>query len=83
MPYALFPELGALGWVTRSNPRHPWARSPALLMLTPFLTGLLGLAIRAIWPLGPWPCCWMWEAIAGGGAAGGGEGSGGQATGTA
>ena len=37
MPYVLFPELGALGWVIFSDRRHPWARSPALLMLTPFL----------------------------------------------
>lgn len=39
MPYVLFPELGALGWVIFSDRRHPWARSPALLMLTPFLAG--------------------------------------------
>ena len=45
MPYVLFPELGALGWVICSNPRHPWARSPALLLLTPFLAAVQGLWI--------------------------------------
>jgi hypothetical protein len=28
-----------------SDPRHPWARSLVLLMLTPFLTGVLGLML--------------------------------------
>jgi hypothetical protein len=45
MPYVLFPELGALGWVIFSDQRHPWARSPALLMLTPFLAAVQGLWI--------------------------------------
>ena len=45
LPFVLFPELGALGLVIFSDPRHPWARSPVLLMLTPFLTGVLGLML--------------------------------------
>ncbi|MCX5966429.1 MAG: hypothetical protein NTV57_02055 [Cyanobacteria bacterium] len=53
MPYVLFPELGALGWVVFSNPRHPWARSPALLMLTPFLAALQGLLITRHLAYGP------------------------------
>ncbi|MEI8250060.1 MAG: hypothetical protein WCF98_02690 [Synechococcus sp. ELA057] len=53
MPYVLFPELGALGWVIVSDARHPWSRSPALLMLTPFLAGLQGLWITRHLPYGP------------------------------
>jgi len=53
MPYVLFPELGALGWVIFSDARHPWSRSPALLMLTPFLAGLQGLWITRHLPYGP------------------------------
>ena len=53
MPYVLFPELGALGWVIFSDRRHPWACSPALLMLTPFLAGLQGLWITRHLAYGP------------------------------
>ena len=53
MPYVLFPELGALGWVIFSDQRHPWARSPALLMLTPFLAALQGLWITRHLAYGP------------------------------
>ncbi len=53
MPYVLFPELGALGWVIFSNARHPWARSPALLMLTPFLAAVQGLWITRHLAYGP------------------------------
>ena len=45
MPYVLFPELGALGWVIFSDRRHPWACSPALLMLTPFLAAVAAAAV--------------------------------------
>lgn len=45
LPFALFPELGALGLVIFSDARHPWARSPVLLMLTPFLAAVQGLWI--------------------------------------
>ena len=48
MPYVLFPELGALGWVIFSDRRHPWARSPALLMLTPFLAAAAAAAVAAV-----------------------------------
>ena len=53
MPYVLFPELGALGWVIFSDPRHPWVRSPALLMLTPFLAAVQGLWITRHLAYGP------------------------------
>ena len=48
MPYVLFPELGALGWVIFSDRRHPWACSPALLMLTPFLAAVAAAAVAAV-----------------------------------
>jgi hypothetical protein len=51
--YVLFPELGALAWVIFTDPKGPWATSPRLLMLTPFLTALLGVAITRSMPYGP------------------------------
>jgi hypothetical protein len=53
LPAALFPELGALGLVVFSDARHPWARSPGLLMLTPFLAALQGLWITRHLSYGP------------------------------
>ena len=53
LPYVLFPELGALTWVIVGDPRHPWARSPALLLLTPLLTGVVGLSVSQLLPYGP------------------------------
>ena len=51
--YVLFPELGALAWVIFSDPKGPWATSPRLLMLTPLLTAVLGVAITRSLPYGP------------------------------
>ena len=51
--YVLFPELGALAWVIFSDPKGPWASSPRLLMLTPLLTAVLGVAITRTLPYGP------------------------------
>ena len=51
--YVLFPELGALAWVIFTDPKGPWATSPRLLMLTPLLTALLGVAISRMLPYGP------------------------------
>jgi hypothetical protein len=51
--YVLFPELGALAWVIFTDPKGPWATSPRLLMLTPLLTALLGVAITRTLPYGP------------------------------
>jgi len=51
--YVLFPELGALAWVIFTDSKGPWATSPRLLMLTPLLTALLGVAITRSLPYGP------------------------------
>ena len=51
--YVLFPELGALTWVIFTDPKGPWATTPRQLMLTPFLTALLGVAITRSMPYGP------------------------------
>ena len=51
--YVLFPELGALAWVIFTDPKGPWATTPRQLMLTPFLTALLGVAITRSMPYGP------------------------------
>lgn len=52
-PYVLFPELGALGWVIFSDAGHPWSRSPLPVMVTPLLTGAVGLAVARTLPYGP------------------------------
>lgn len=49
----LFPELAALTTVVIANPGHPWARSPRLLVLTPVLTGTVGIALSNLLPEGP------------------------------
>ena len=49
----LFPELGALASVVFSDPASRWARSPLLLVLTPSLTAVLGVAVSAWLPYGP------------------------------
>lgn len=51
----LFPELAALTTAVISTPDHPWARSPRLLVLTPLLTGAVGVALAAHLPYGPLP----------------------------
>jgi hypothetical protein len=49
----LFPELGALASVVFSDPASRWARSPLLLVLTPSLAAVLGVAVSASLPYGP------------------------------
>lgn len=47
LPYVLFPELGALAYDMLKRPHGAWARAPGMLVLTPFLTGVVGtLAIQ-------------------------------------
>lgn len=40
--YVLFPELGALSHDIFKRPHGTWARAPAMLVLTPFLTAVVG-----------------------------------------
>lgn len=49
----LFPELAALTTVVIARPEHPWSRAPVLLVLTPVLTGVVGLGLASWLPYGP------------------------------
>ncbi|MFM7362751.1 MAG: hypothetical protein ACKO25_13220 [Cyanobium sp.] len=49
----LFPELGALTSVLFSDPASRWARSPLLLVLTPTLAAVAGIAVSRQLPYGP------------------------------
>ncbi|MEB3255470.1 MAG: hypothetical protein VKJ05_03675 [Synechococcaceae cyanobacterium] len=49
----LFPELAALTTVVVAVPAHSWARSPRLLVLTPTLTGAVGIALGRQFGYGP------------------------------
>lgn len=49
----LFPELGALASVVFSDPASAWARSPRLLLLTPFLAAVAGILVSSHLPYGP------------------------------
>lgn len=49
----LFPELAALTTTVIAIPGHPWARSPRLLVLTPLLTGAVGIVVINLLPYGP------------------------------
>src|SRR5947209_3294358 len=50
--YVMFPELGALSHDVFTRPRGKWASSPALLAITPVLTGAIGIAIARALPYG-------------------------------
>jgi hypothetical protein len=50
--YLLFPELSALSWDVMERPRGRWAGAPAMLALTPALTGLIGTIITRSLPYG-------------------------------
>ena len=45
LPYVLFPELGALSHDILTRPHGTWARAPVMLVVTPFLTGLVGTLV--------------------------------------
>lgn len=49
----LFPELAALTTVVISTPDHRWARSPRLLVVTPLLTGAVGVLLASWLGYGP------------------------------
>lgn len=49
----LFPELAALTTTVIGLPGHGWARSPRLLVLTPLLTGVVGIVVINLLPYGP------------------------------
>lgn len=49
----LFPELAALTTVGIAHPGHPWCRSPRLLVLTPVLTGTVGITLSQLLPESP------------------------------
>jgi hypothetical protein len=49
----LFPELAALSTVVISTPGHPWARSLRLLVLTPLLSGAVGVLLASHLAYGP------------------------------
>lgn len=50
--YILFPELGALSYDVLGRPRGRWASAPALLAITPMLTGAIGTAATRALPYG-------------------------------
>lgn len=43
--YVLFPELAALAHDILKRPHGTWARAPLMLVLTPFLTGVVGTLV--------------------------------------
>lgn len=45
VPYILFPELGALSHDILTRPHGTWARAPVMVVVTPFLTGLVGTLV--------------------------------------
>jgi len=48
----LFPELGALSYDVIRRPHGAWASAPGMLILTPFLTGLVGTVTTRNLPYG-------------------------------
>src|ERR1700688_2751487 len=50
--YVLFPELGALSHDVFTRPRGTWAGAPMFLVITPVLTGVLGIFFTRALPYG-------------------------------
>jgi hypothetical protein len=50
--YLLFPELGAISYDVLKRPAGPWAKAPVLLVVTPFVTGLVGVVVTRRLPYG-------------------------------
>lgn len=53
LPLLLFPELGALASMLLREPPSSWARAPLLVVLTPTLAAVAGIAVSAQLPYGP------------------------------
>ena len=49
----LFPELAALSFDIFRRPHGAWAKAPVLLVLTPFLTGIMGTVVARNLQFGP------------------------------
>lgn len=52
--YLMFPELAALAYDMLSRPNGTWARSPAMVAITPVLTAVCGIVISRFLPYGLW-----------------------------
>ena len=52
VPLLLFPELAALSFDIFRRPHGAWAKAPILLVVTPFLTGLMGTVVARNLPYG-------------------------------
>ncbi|HUN57925.1 MAG TPA: hypothetical protein VMU41_07400 [Candidatus Binataceae bacterium] len=50
--YVMFPELGALSHEILARPRGRWASAPIMLVITPALTGLIGIIFTRLLPYG-------------------------------
>jgi hypothetical protein len=50
--YVMFPELGALSHEILARPRGRWASAPLMLIITPALTGLIGVIFTRLLPYG-------------------------------
>jgi hypothetical protein len=50
--YIMFPELGALSHEVLTRPAGRWARSPLMLVITPALTGVIGIIFTRLLPYG-------------------------------
>jgi len=50
--FVLFPELGALSHEIFTRPAGKWASAPLLLVITPVLTGVIGIGFTRLLPYG-------------------------------
>jgi HPP family len=50
--YVMFPELAALSHESFTRPHGRWASAPLMLVITPALTGLIGIAFTRMLPYG-------------------------------
>src|SRR5450631_223355 len=45
LSFVLFPELGALSHDILKRPHGTWAKAPLMLVVTPFMTGVVGTLV--------------------------------------